>query len=117
MGEAAVDVAEEAQRLQDMAYNDRQMPVQQVGEFNLNLESDGVWRDVRVSANRDAERVRINYLSDAYFRLLEINSHVDDVMTLGEHVEVVVNGVVVEIVADSGMDQLDARQESMLADE
>jgi Ca-activated chloride channel family protein len=117
-GQTSVEAAEESRRLQEQTWSDNRAQVRRVGNRVLNYEADGVWRDVDAQNADSDEVVNVQYLSDAYFRLVELRPELARVVSVGERVEVRVNSqVVVQIDATNGLTELDERMERrILAD-
>lgn len=114
-GEAAIETALEGQRLQEIDFNDRHSPVQNIGQRVLALDTDGVWRERDEHTNSSAQRVQVQYLSDAYFRVLEIRPDLDRLLAVGDSVEFNLNDdVILEINRSTGFESLDAETEAML---
>ena len=114
-GEETIETALEGQRLQDMDFNDRHSPVQNIGQRVLTLDADGVWRERDEHTNEEAQRVQVQYLSDAYFRVLEIRPDLDRLLAVGDSVEFNLNDdVILEINRSAGFVDLDAETEAML---
>ena len=110
-GEGAVAASEESRRMREQTVADGQSAVRHIGGYTLNLDSDGVWRSATVADLDEATRVAIQYMSDAYFRLLELRPDINRLVALGERVEFEVNDVIVLIDA-TGMDEMDAATEA-----
>jgi uncharacterized protein YegL len=66
----------------------------QVGTKTFTLQN-GWWIDDLAPAAK--KTVGVKYLSDAYFRLLEVNSDLKGYLALGEQVKVVVNDILLEV--------------------
>jgi Ca-activated chloride channel family protein len=113
-GRDAVESSEEAHRMQETQIADRRTPVQQLGAYRLSLDPDGVWRDDFSREATDAQRIQVQYLSDAYFRLMELRGDITRLVGVGEKVAFQwANGIVIEI-GDTGLETLDAETEAAL---
>jgi len=117
-GRAAVEASEEARRMREQQWSDNRANVRHMGGRQMNLGRDGVWRDNRSLANASAERLNVRYMSDAYFRLLELRPEVARMVSVGDRVEFEVNSaLVVQIDASSGVEALDfAMERAIMAD-
>jgi hypothetical protein len=76
--------------------------VRQLGTKIFTFEN-GWWVDN--AAPTPKKTVRVKYLSDAYFRLLEVNGDLKPYFALGVQVKVVVNDILLEI-GPEGKDKL-----------
>jgi len=112
-GESSVEAAEEAQRLYEQEFADGRTAVRQIGDQRFSQDGDGVWRSEEVRSQSSAARVNIRYMSEAYFRLLEIRPDVARLIALGEQVEFQVNSVIV-VIDSSGMERMDAATEALV---
>lgn len=112
-GESSVEAAEEAQRLSEQEFADGRTAVRQIGNQRFSQDGDGVWRSEQARNQSSATRVNIRYMSEAYFRLLEIRPDVARLIALGEQVEFQVNSVIV-VIDSSGMERMDAATEALV---
>ncbi len=129
-GEEAVESAEAVREMreEEVAANSHSR-VQRVGERTMSRGHDGVWRQRNDSDGDDDEEnneaggdgdrhsgdsIEIRYLSDAYFQLIALQPELTRVVSLGERVEVTVNGIRVVISPDAGLEELDAETEARL---
>ena len=110
-GEGAVAASEESRRMQEQTVADGHSAVRHIGSYTLNLDTDGVWRSIAVAGLDGSARVAIQYMSEAYFRLLELRPDVARLVALGDRVEFEVNEVIVLIDA-TGMEEMSAETEA-----
>jgi len=94
-GKAAV---ERSKALYDLKQSEQlgsaQYFIRQLGTKTFTLQNGWWIDDVATTAKKS---VRVKYLSDAYFRLLEVNPDLKTYFVLGEQVKVVVNDILLEI--------------------
>ena len=111
-GQEAVDIAVILRAMKD-AKSSEQSAAKQVGKTTF-LNVNGVWID---SAYKDGIKlVKIKYLSNAYFRLLELNSDAKSVLALGERVVWVTSDGKALVIDSSGKEELpDSELRSLFA--
>lgn len=112
-GPEAVVAAQETRRLREQSVADGRVAVRRIGSYTLNFDTDGVWRSANVDRNEASNRVVIRYMSEAYFRLLELQPDVARLVALGDRVEFEFRDSVVQIDASSGMERMDADTEAL----
>lgn len=90
------DMDEAAEMEEPMAYEPTENPVQNVNSKTFILQ-DMVWNDTTFDPDNMTTN-KIEFLSDAYFELLEEHPEAADYLALGDHVIFVLDGVAYEIV-------------------
>jgi Ca-activated chloride channel family protein len=103
-GEVAVRTAKKVQKMKDSsrADTDDALTVRYVGGLSFAW-TDGRWVDSRLTG--EMKTLKVKYLSDAWFRILELAPSLRDALALGEEVTVVHRGVAL-VIGPSGAETL-----------
>ncbi|MFO0945710.1 MAG: VIT domain-containing protein [Planctomycetota bacterium] len=104
VGQAAIDVAKALGELKDADSNEPAI-LQSVGNSRF-FDTGGVWIDEAFEGTDKATLITVKYLSDAYFRILELQPTVKDIFALGDRIVWVTPSGKILVIDEKGKESL-----------
>ncbi|MGI8907836.1 MAG: VIT and vWA domain-containing protein [Candidatus Sumerlaeaceae bacterium] len=111
-GAVAVDAAKDLRKMKEASnVTDEESMQRQASDTTFRLEGE-VWLDIRLTG-KEANVLKVKYLSDAYFEALRLNPQLKDAFSLGTRLRIKLSKVTLEI-ASEGIEKLNPEQAALL---